>query len=57
MTSVLFNVSIINSDAVIENNETFKLMILNSSIRNQGFIFTVRALNEATVTIIDTTSE
>ena len=56
MTSVLFNVSIINND-VIENNETFKLMISNLSVRNKGFIFTVGAHNEATVTIIDTTSK
>ena len=56
VTSVSLYV-IINNDNILEGNETFILTIANSSLNNQGFIFTVGAYDKATVTIIDTTSK
>ena len=56
VTSVSFNV-MINNDNILEGNETFVLVIANSSLHNQGFIFTTGAYDKATVTIIDTTSK
>ena len=51
-----FNITIIN-DNVLGDNETFLLTIVNSSLSNQGFIFTTGDYNKATVNIIDTTSK
>ena len=56
VTSVSLNVTIHN-DNILEGNETFILTIANSSLSNQGFIFTTGAYNKATVIIIDTTSK
>ena len=56
MTSVSFNVTVIN-DTVLEDNETFLLHILSSSLSNQGLIFTIGVYSEATVRIVDTTSK
>ena len=56
VTSVSLNVTIHNDD-ILEGNETFILTIANSSLSNQGFIFTIGAYNKATVIIIDTTSK
>ena len=51
-----FNVTIIN-DNVLEDNETFLLTIVSSSLSSQGFIFTIGVYSEATVRIVDTTSK
>ena len=56
VTNVSLNVTIHN-DNILEGNETFILTIANSSLSNQGFIFTIGAYNKATVIIIDTTSK
>ena len=53
---MLFNVTITN-DNVLGDNETFLLTIVNSSLSNQGFIFTTAGYDEAIVNIIDTTSK
>ena len=54
--SVSFNINI-NNDDVLEANETFILTIANSSLSDQGFIFSTGAYDKATVIIIDTTSK
>ena len=56
MTSALFNVTI-TTDNVLEGNETFILTIVDTSLSDQGFIFTTGAYDITTVTIIDNTSE
>ena len=51
-----FDITIIN-DNVLGDNETFLLTIVNSSLGNQGFIFTIGDFDKATVIIIDTSSK
>ena len=55
-TSASFNVAI-NDDNILEGNETFILTIAESSLKNQGFVFTTGAYDKTTVIIIDTTSK
>ena len=54
LTSVSLNVTV-NNDNILEGNETFMLIIENSSLSNQSFIITTEAYDKATVIIIDTT--
>ena len=49
MTSVLFNITIINDD-VYEGNETFNLVVNVSSLSSN---FTVGEISQATVTIMN----
>ena len=56
MTNVSFDVTIIN-DNVLGDNETFLLTIVNSSLSNHGFIFTIGGYDKTTVSIIDTSSK
>ena len=51
-----FDINIIN-DNVLGDNETFLLTIVNSSLRNHGFMLTTGDYDKATVTIIDTSSK
>ena len=54
-TNVLLNITI-NKDDILEGNETFMLIIVNSSL-SQGFVFITGDNDTATITIIDTTSK
>ena len=56
VASVSFNITIIN-DNVLEDNETFLLTIVSSSLSSQGFLLTTGVYSEATVKIVDTTSK
>ena len=51
-----FNITIIN-DNVLEDNETFHLTIVNSSLSNQGFLLTNGTYENIVVIIVDTTSK
>ena len=56
ITSVSFNVTI-NDDNILEGNESFILIIAESSLKNQAFMFTAGAFAQSTVIIIDITSK
>ena len=51
-----FNITIIN-DNMLGDNETFLLTIVNSSLRNHGFILTTGDYDKTAVNIIDTSSK
>ena len=54
---VLVNISVIN-DNIFEGNETFILIISHDSLsNNEGINVAIGNITEATVTIVDTTSE
>ena len=53
MTITSLNVKI-TDDNILEGNDSFILTIPESSLHNQGFVFTTGAYDKATVTIIDT---
>ena len=56
VTSVSLNITI-NTDEILEGNETFMLIITNSSLNDQGFVFTTGDYDKATVIIFDATSK
>ena len=52
-----FNITIIN-DNVLEDNETFLLTIVNSSLSDHGYIILITgAYDKAIATIVDNTSK
>ena len=54
---VLVNISVINDD-ILEGNETFVVMISPDSLSNNKNInVAIGSISEATVNIVDTTSE
>ena len=54
---IIINISVIDDD-ILEGNETFMLTISQDSLsNNKGINVTVRSSAQATVTIVDTTSE
>ena len=56
VTSVSFNVAV-NTDDILEGNETFILAITNLSPSEEGFAVTTGDHGKATVTIIDISSK
>ena len=57
MMRLVLNISVTNDD-ILEGNETFTLTILHDLLSsNRGINLTVGNFPQATVTIVDTTSE